>query len=115
MTHGSNQFKAALTIGSRVEQQSTTATTNPIRSPGVKQVNTFGSAVKNVQRTNQHRVQNQYQSSYMGSFTPNASYISSSKMTNRTGKPKTSAYLARFDHTRDVNQFWQNIKDLSLN
>ena len=48
----------------------------------------------------------------MGSITPNSSFMAAGKVTNQTRKPKTSAYLARFDATRDVNQFWQNIKDI---
>ena len=27
----------------------------------------------------------------------------------------TSAYLARFDATRDIDAFWKNVKDISLN
>ena len=40
-------------------------------------------------------------------------------MTNSTRNPqkksvKTTAYLARFDANRDINAFWQNIKDISM-
>lgn len=48
-------------------------------------------------------------------FNPNRSYISSTTKNTQKKQAKTSAYLARFDATRDVNAFWKNIKDLSLN
>ena len=39
----------------------------------------------------------------------------STKFANSKKSAKTTAYLARFDATRDINAFWQNVKDMSLN
>jgi hypothetical protein len=39
----------------------------------------------------------------------------STKFAGSKKSSKTSAYLARFDATRDINAFWQNVKDISLN
>ena len=49
-------------------------------------------------------------------YTPNRSYMSTNTKTNGSRKSAaTTAYLQRFDATRDINAFWQNVKDISLN
>ena len=41
--------------------------------------------------------------------------MSTAPKQQRKQTTKTSAYLARFDATRDVNTFWKNVTNISLN
>ena len=108
-------LKSSMTAGRPVEMQSTHATTF-MQSPTTtfKASNTFGSAVKNIQQKAAFKKQD---SSIFGSsgFNPNKSYMSNATRQPRKQNTKTTAYLARFDAARDINAFWKNVTDISLN
>lgn len=104
-----------MTATRQVEMQSTNATTFMQSPTAFKTSNTFGSAAKNVQNQQRKAMKHQDSSIFGSSQGMNKSYYSNTMKQPRKQATKTSAYLARFDATRDVNAFWKNIADISLN
>ena len=76
----------------------------------------FGSAVKGHQKKQTSSQYGARQSQQSMGFTPNRSIMTgASKYPAPKKSAATTAYLRKFDASRDINAFWQNVKDISLN